>query len=760
MQPFMESMPTEVDIKLRKAKLEDEKVLIQVATDLIDNQSFGEKWLVLTEQRLLIIPTNGTDDIVVVPIEAIRESKTEELVGGGRLEVERKSGEPIYLHYSSSLIPKFTEVAAGIKQLSKGESLQLPTEIELTRCPKCGRLLPEKGGKCAACVKKLDTLRRILSYVKPYRVLLVLVMLITTAGALIELLPPLIIQYIIDDVLTPPLSPPYEGGDKGGVGLLVWLTLGLLGVRLLGWLSGVGRTAISSWLGFRASEDIRTELYRSLQFLPLRFYDKRKVGSLISRMTNDAERLEEYIIYDIPYIFSNVLLLVGIFSLLLYKDWMLTLYVLLPVPPIVLGGTLIWNRMERYWHRWSAKWARFSSHLNESITGIRLVKAFAQEKREGMRFDQRNNELRDVSIMADRFWFVFFTITNFLMSFGVFFVWYFGGRQILGGDLTLGELTAFISYLWMLYRPIRWFGDFYNFMLRAYAGAERIFEIMDAPTEPFDNPDSVPMPHIEGQVTFKDATFGYDAGKPVLKGINLDVAPGEMIGLVGKSGVGKSTMINLICRFYDVNRGRLEVDGVDIQDIRIEDLRSQIGLVHQESMLFNSTIAENIRYGKPESTFDEIVRAAMAAEAHEFIVAKPDGYDTLVGERGNKLSGGEKQRIAIARAILHNPKILIFDEATSSLDTQTETKIQLAIARLVKGRTTFAIAHRLSTLRNADRLVVLDDSAIAEVGTHEELMAQKGIFYKLVQTQQETSAVVAIGGGKDEPVNTENNLNS
>lgn len=219
-------------------------------------------------------------------------------------------------------------------------------------------------------------------------------------------------------------------------------------------------------------------------------------------------------------------------------------------------------------------------------------------------------------------------------------------------------------------------------------------------------------------------------------------------------------MINLICRFYDVNRGRLEVDGVDIQDIRIEDLRSQIGLVHQESMLFNSTIAENIRYGKPESTFDEIVRAAMAAEAHEFIVAKPDGYDTLVGERGNKLSGGEKQRIAIARAILHNPKILIFDEATSSLDTQTETKIQLAIARLVKGRTTFAIAHRLSTLRNADRLVVLDDSAIAEVGTHEELMAQKGIFYKLVQTQQETSAVVAIGGGKDEPVNTENNLNS
>ena len=741
MQPFMESMPPEVDIKLQREKPEEEKVLIQVATDFIDNRTFGEKWLVATDKRLLIIPTNGVDGTVAVLLKEIQEAKIEELVGGGRLALERKSGEPIYLHYSSSLISKFTEVAEGIKKLSKGEALELPTEIERTRCPKCGRLLPEKGGKCAACVKKLDTFRRIFSYVRPYRVLLILVMMITTAGALIGLLPPLIIQHIIDDVLTP----------KSSFGLLVRLVLGLLGLRLLSWLSEVGRTAFSSRLGFRASEDIRAELYRSLQFLPLRFYDKRKVGSLISRMTNDAERLEIYITFDIPYVFSNALLMVGIFSLLLYKDWMLTLYVLLPVPLIVLGGTLIWNRMERYWHRWSAKWARFSSHLNESITGIRLVKAFAQEKREGARFDQRNNELRDISVTADRFWFVFFTIMNFLMSFGAFFVWYFGGRRILAGDLTLGELTAFISYLWMLYRPLRWFGDFYNFMLRAYAGAERIFEIMDAPTEPFDDANAVPLPHIEGRVTFKDATFGYDAGKPVLKGINLDVAPGEMIGLVGKSGVGKSTMINLICRFYDVNHGHLEVDGVDIQDIRIEDLRSQIGMVHQESMLFNSTITENIRYGKPEATFDEIVRAAMAAEAHEFIVAKPDAYDTVVGERGNKLSGGEKQRIAIARAILHNPKILIFDEATSSLDTPTETKIQIAIARLVKGRTTFAIAHRLSTLRNAARLVVLDDSAIAEVGTHEELMARKGIFYKLVQTQQETSAFIAVGGGEDAP---------
>lgn len=739
MKPFMETLPPEVNSKLKQVKPPKEPVRFQVATDLINEQLFGEKWLIATDRHLLFIPTGGVDGAVEVSLKAVREVRTEELVGGGRLAVERKVGEPVYLHYSSSLVTKFAEIAEAIQQLSKGEPLELPMEIERTRCEKCGRLLAEKDGRCINCTKKRDTLRRIVSYVKPYRTQLILVFIITTFAALIDLLPPLITERIIDDVLTP----------KANFELLIWLAAALLGIRLLVWLSQVGRTAISSWLGFRAAEDIRAELYRVLQFTPLRFYDKRKVGSLISRMTHDADLLEEYLIYDLPFLLSNALLLLGILALLLYKNWILAMYVLLPVPPIILGGALIWNRMERYWRRESVKWGRFSAHLNESITGIRLVKAFAQEKREGIRFNQRNDELRQVSVSANRAWFVFFTVTNFLMSFGLFFVWYFGGRQILGGELTLGELTAFISYLWMLYQPLKWFGDFYNFMIHAYAGAERIFEVMDTPIEPFDAPNAKAMPQIDGQVSFKDATFGYDPGKPVLKEINLEVASGEMIGLVGKSGVGKSTFINLICRFYDVNRGRLEVDGEDIQDIRLEDLRGQIGLVHQEPTLFNVTIAENIRYGKPDATFDEVIRAAIAAEAHEFIVAKPDGYDTKVGERGGKLSGGEKQRISIARAILHDPKILILDEATSSLDTPTEKKIQLAIARLVKGRTTFAIAHRLSTLRNADRLVVLDEGKIVEVGTHSELMARKGIFYNLVHTQQATTAIMAVGGGED-----------
>ena len=315
--------------------------------------------------------------------------------------------------------------------------------------------------------------------------------------------------------------------------------------------------------------------------------------------------------------------------------------------------------------------------------------------------------------------------------------------QILEGQLKLGELMAFISYLWMLYQPLKWFGDFYSFMVRAFAGAERIFEVIDARSEPFEDPRSTPIPHIRGHVHFRGAAFGYDPGKIVLRDIDLEVQPGEMIGLVGRSGVGKSTLINLITRFYDTSRGSVEIDGIDIQSLRLEDLRSQIGLVAQQSFLFNGTIAENIAYGKPDASFEEILRAARAANAHEFIIGKNDGYDMIVGEQGNKLSGGEKQRIAIARAILHDPKILILDEATSSLDTPTEKKIQEAITRLVAGRTTFAIAHRLSTLRSADRLVVLEAGKIAEVGTHEELMAREGIFYQLVQTQQATSAVMA-----------------
>ena len=736
MSTFIEKLPSAIDDKVRAAKGADEEVLIQVATDMAGKDRFEKRWLVVTPARLLFLEPNGSGGDVQMSMQSVKTARVEVLVGGGRLEVERQQGAPTQLYYSNSLAPKFAEVAEGIRLLVEGEDPNLPLDLDRTHCAQCERLLPEKGGICPACIKKTDTLKRLLSYMMPYKSKALVLVALTLFTALLELAPPYIIKYIIDDVLT-------QRQNIGQLGLFVGV---LLGINIIMWISNVARRWLNTWVGFRAIEDLRADLFRALQFLPLRFYDKRKIGSLISRMNNDSDMVEGYLIFDAPFILSNAVMVVGILGLLFYMNWELALYVLLPVPPIILGSSLIWSRLQGYWRRWSARWSRLSTHLNESIAGIRVVKAFAQETRESDRFDKRNHALRNISVSAERSWLVFFMVTNFFMSFGAFFVWYFGGVQILEGQLKLGALMAFISYLWMLYQPLKWFGYFYSFMVRAFAGAERIFEVIDARSEPFDDPNAVPMPTIKGHVHFKKAAFAYDPGKIVLRDVDLEVQPGEMIGLVGKSGVGKSTLINLITRFYDTSRGRVEIDGVDIRDIRLEDLRSQIGLVAQQSFLFNGTISENIAYGKPNASFDDILRAAYAANAHEFIVKKADGYDMVVGEQGNKLSGGEKQRIAIARAILHYPKILILDEATSSLDTPTEKKIQEAIARLVAGRTTFAIAHRLSTLRSASRLVVLDAGKIAEIGTHEELMERRGIFYNLVQTQQETSAVMATKG--------------
>ena len=739
---LLESMPHSVAAKVRGLLSTTEEELIRVSTDLNQKGRFGIQWVIVTDKRLLIVPTTGLDGTADVPIEELTLVQTEALVGGGRLRIERKAQPTITVPYSSSLAEKFSEVARGLEQLRKREPFLINAQLDRTRCEKCGRLLPEKNGICPACIRRLATLQRIASYLKPYKrhaLLLAVVSLIEVSTALI---PPMLTRQIVDGVLVPK-----EGNTDSmpeRLTLLGLLVLAMVGIRVLNWGLEWAHGWTVSWLGARMTADIRNRLYQQLELLSLQFYDKRQVGAVMSRVTRDAGRLQEFLVEGLPYLIINALMLIGILGILFRMHWLLALLILVPVPFMMGWGVIFWKRMRLYFNKWDQTWSDIMATVNETLSGIRVVKAFAQEVREIAAFGIRNKKIRQLAIRTEINWEIFFATTTLLTSFGILIVWFFGGQEVIRDALTIGTLLAFYAYMWMLYEPIEWFGQVNNWMTRAFTGAERIFEVIDTPAEAYKDPDARPISNIRGEISFKNVTFGYDKSKPVLHEINLNVTPGEMVGLVGRSGVGKTTTVNLICRFYDVDQGIIEVDGVPIQKIRLEDLRSQIGIVPQEPFLFSGTVAENISYGKPGASFEEIMEAAIAANAHNFIVGKSDGYDTQVGERGGELSGGEKQRVAIARAILHDPKILILDEATSSVDVETEKQIQEAIARLTQGRTTFAIAHRLSTLRNADRLVILEGGRIVEIGTHNELMEKKGIFYELVQLQQQTSEIIAV----------------
>ena len=739
---LLESIPHSIATKIRGLLSAEEEELIRVSTDLNQEGRFGMQWVVVTDKRLLVIPVAGFDGVVEIPIEELTVVQTEALVGGGHLTIERKDKATVTVPYSSSLSEKFSEVTRGIEQLRKGEPFLINTQLERTRCEKCGKLLPEKNGICPACIRRLATLQRIASYLKPYKGRVLLLVVVSLIGMGTAVLPPMLTRHIVDDVFV--LKEGNTATMSERLTLLGLLVLGMVGIRVLNWGMEWAHGWTVSWLGARVTADIRNRLYQQLELLSLQFYDRRQVGAVMSRVTRDAGRLQEFLVEGLPYLIINALMLIGILGILFWMHWLLALLILVPVPFMMGWGVLFWKRMRLYFNKWDQAWSDIMATVNETLSGIRVVKAFAQEVKEIAAFGVRNKKIRQLAIRTEINWEIFFATTTLLTSFGIIIVWLFGGREVIRDALTLGTLLAFYAYMWMLYEPIEWFGQVNSWMTRAFTGAERIFEIIDTPAEAYKDPNARSISNIKGNITFKNVTFGYDKSKPVLHEINLEVAPGEMVGLVGRSGVGKTTTVNLICRFYNVDQGTIEVDGVPIQQIRLEDLRSQIGIVPQEPFLFSGTVAENISYGKPGASFEEIMDAAIAANAHNFIVAKSDGYDTQVGERGGELSGGEKQRVAIARAILHDPKILILDEATSSVDVETEKQIQEAIARLTQGRTTFAIAHRLSTLRNADRLVILEGGRIVEIGTHNELMEKKGVFYELVQLQQQTSEIIAV----------------
>lgn len=717
-------------------------VLLRETADLMaeDGHRFGRREVRVYADRVSLHDEVGRE-LLRVPMASIRTARTEPLVGGARLELKTDTGIVPVASFTATIAARFSEMARGIEQLAKGEPLNVKWARERTRCERCGRLLPEKDGRCAACVKRARVMLRILSYMLPYRLQAFTVVAALLGTTVASLAMPFFIRQITDGIL----NTREPVGLSNGMPRLFLCVGGMFGALVVSALCETVKGWNVAMLSGNIAKDLRGHVYQALERLQLTFYDKKQVGAIVSRVTQDTDRVWNFLVEGVPYLVAASLMVVGTALFGLTMNARLTLAILAPVPLVGTLAVFFWRPMSAMFYKVGQKWGRLHTYLNEAITGIRVVKAFAQEGGEWEKFDRRNRELAQSGIQADRRWYVFQGCMTFFTGWGALINWGYGGYLVLNRELSFGTLLATQMLLWQVYGPLQWFAQVNQWFSRAMAGAERVFEVIDSQPEAYERADAVPLPQMRSDVQFENIRFGYDKSNPVLKDINLNVQAGEMIGLVGKSGAGKSTTVNLICRFYEADAGRLLVDGIDIKELSLTDLRQFIGVVPQDPFLFNGTIAENIAYGKPGASPEAIMAAARAACAHDFIVSKPDGYDSQVGEKGSKLSGGERQRVAIARAILHDPRILILDEATSSVDVETEKKIQRAIANLVKGRTTFAIAHRLSTLRNADRLVVLEKGQIVESGTHAELMAKEGEFYKLVQTQQQTSqAIVSV----------------
>lgn len=744
--PLLEELPAPVDTALRAIRngSGDQPLSVAVRTDLDRSGTLADRWVVADSEALRVFATGEGDTArleMTVPLEGVTGARTETLVGGGALVLSRGSDLVEVARYTTPLGGRMAGVARVLDAVAQGKELPDAGLDEIERsCAKCGRALPKDTDVCRFCFDKRATLVRLLSYARPFRVHAALLLILMLAGTWASLVPGIIVRDLTDDVL----SPTRPTALDARYARLGWLVLALLGSHVLGAALSIGRGRLSAFLSASLTFRIRTQLYEKIQQLGLSYYDKRQTGTILTRVTQDVNELNNFLVDGLQILVVNGLTLVGILVIILVQNWLLTLLVLVPVPLVVYATVrlwkFLWSRLERLWHLRS----QLAAGINSALNGARVVKAFAQERREVDRFYSRAQSLFTVNLDLENWWATLFPIMGLLMMSGLFVVWYVGGRDVVGGTMTLGTLNLFFFYLGQLYGPLQGLTRIADWLSRALTSAERVFEVMDTTPDVADDVNAVPLPDMKGAVTFEKVSFGYDKARRVLEDFELDVKPGEMIGLVGHSGAGKTTVINLIARFYDPVEGRVLIDGIDMRQVKLHDLRRQMGIVLQEPFLFPGTIAENIAYARPESGREEILRAAKAANAHDFIMRFPDGYDTQVGERGARLSGGERQRLSIARAILHDPRILILDEATASVDTETEKQIQEAIQRLISGRTTFAIAHRLSTLRHADRLVVVEKGKIAEVGTHDELMhKENGIFRRLVEMQTEINKLRA-----------------
>lgn len=723
----LEALPEPWRASLHDRLAAGEVVISALTIDLDAHLRFAPSVLVVTDTQLLI---RGPDQAEwqAWPFRADMVLHHHDHAGVGTIELHDSGARLAVWRYTLG------HNASALQWIA---SFERQRDQWLGRAPAIAREidLPPVSAAPVHAGASTWALLRLWRFAKPYRLLLLIGFVLTLTSTAAALVAPYLTMPLMDKVLIP---------FQNGVPIdwaLVRLYLGaLLGSSLLAWLLGWARTYILAWVSERIGADLRTATYEHLQKLSLQYYGGKRTGDLIARIGSESDRICVFLSLHLLDFATDVLMIVMTAAILISINPWLALVTLIPLPFIIWLIHLVRDRLRRGFEKVDRIWSEITNVLADTIPGIRVVKAFAQERREVARFREANNRNLAVNDRVNRIWSLFSPTVTLLTEVGLLVVWGFGIWLVSYNDITVGVLTAFLTYISRFYLRLDSMSRIVSFTQKAAAGAKRIFDILDHVSSVPEAANPVHIEHVKGRVELRNVGFRY-GNRRVIRGIDLNIAPGEMIGLVGHSGSGKSTLVNLICRFYDVSHGSIRLDGVDIRALPISEFRRNIGLVLQEPFLFFGTIAENIAYGKPEASRSEIIAAARAANAHEFILRLPHGYDSLVGERGQALSGGERQRISIARALLIDPPILILDEATSSVDTATEKEIQKALDNLVRGRTTISIAHRLSTLRQADRLVVLDRGEIVEVGKHDDLMARNGPYFQLHQAQAAQSEV-------------------
>ena len=758
-----------------------EEIKIAVSTDLRFDGTYGKDWLLVTNRRLIAFNQNGAmgHHMREVPLTSVEDIEILEMYGNNILKVSTADNAFELSRYSKRLTPKFNLAVSELEELipqkerdadgrPRGRRGRGPGGKDKGRCEKCDQPIPSWSGVCVNCVQNGKLIIRLIKYSAPLLHVIIPAFLIMMVIRFVDLYPSILNRDIIDKILTPvghavtaglPIPETDWGHLQGAVdflsewfgsipvggsfGHLIGIILLMAGVTVFKMTASAIRGYMMAWVGQNITRRLQNETYEHLNALSIDFFHERDTGNLMSRITHDVSRLRDFIANGLQDIVGDSLTIVYICVIMFSFHWKLALWTLIPIPCLIFFTIYFGKKMSKVYHVLWKRYANISTILASTIPGVRVVKAFARERYEINRFSDLTYQVFSGEMNAAKLGTLYRPIMEFITFSGSILIWLVGGWQIFQGDISLGTLVMFQSLMMRFFRPVYTLCQMNERFIRAGTSAERVFEVMDTPPSVADKEDAVALGNIRGAVEFRDVYFSYDNEKNALNGVSFQVEPGEMIGLVGHSGAGKSTLINLITRFYDPNDGTIMIDGHDSRDIQVKALRQQVGVVLQDPFLFQGTIAENIGYSKPGASRREIIAAARAANAHDFIIKFPDGYDTMVGERGARVSGGERQRISIARAILKNPRVLILDEATSSVDTETESKIQEALERLVQGRTVFAIAHRLSTLKYADRLVVLKEGEVDEIGTHEELLAKEGTYAGLCEKQTELSKIRA-----------------